>query len=173
VDFSRGDPLGGEWGITESYKQGREASQSIAGILGSSSMSLAAQFLAFFAILTSFLAQSLALVHFLADGFNVADEKKENVWLCLLALGPPLILSLIYPDLFFKALNFAGGFCAVILFGILPIIMVWLGRYKKQIETPYRVKGGKPLLVVLFLFALFIIFFQLSTMFGASYIPKP
>lgn len=166
-------PMDGKWGIIESYRNGHEASQAIAGIVGSSSLGVFAQFLGFFAILTSFLAQALALVHFLADGFNIKSEKKENVWLCLLALAPPLVLSVLYPNLFFKALNFAGGICAVILFGLMPVAMVWLGRYKKQIEAPYRVKGGKPLLVTLFLFACFIIFFQLSDMFGAPYIPTP
>lgn len=60
----------------------------------------------------------------------------------------------------------------MILFGILPVLMVWKGRYKKEIETPYRVFGGKPLLVILFTIALLVAFFQLSLMFKAPYLPQ-
>ena len=166
-------PMEGPSGIVDSLKNDREASQALAGILGSSWVSNFAQTLAFFAILTSFLAQSLSLVHFLADGLKISYKRHENIGMCLLALGPPLILSLIYPQLFFKALNFAGGICCVILFGILPVLMVWIGRYHKKISSSYQVFGGKPLLGGVFLFSLFVLFFQLSSMFNASYIPKP
>ncbi len=168
-------PMDGEMGLVRSLKQDREASQAIAGILGSSWVSTSAQALAFFAILTSFLSQALSLVHFLADGLKVSSRKsdREHVGLCALALLPPLALALYNPQLFFKALNFAGGICAVILFGILPVCMIWLGRYRKQVSSNYQVPGGRPLLCAIFCFALFILFFQLSTMCGAPYIPKP
>jgi tyrosine-specific transport protein len=165
-------PLDGPSGIKESLKNDSEASQAIAGILGSSWVSNCAQALAFFAILTSFLAQSLSLVHFLADGLKINYEKKENPWLCMLALAPPLIFSLAYPKLFFSALNFAGGICAVILFGILPASMVWIGRYRKNLSSRYQVRGGRPLLIFIFLFSFFVLFFQLSHMFNASYLPQ-
>jgi tyrosine-specific transport protein len=164
-------PPGGEWGIINSWKQGRLASDAVAGVVGASWLATFAEGLAFFALLTSFLAQTLALVHFLADGLK--RTKQESLPLCLLALLPPLVFSLIYPQLFIKALNFAGGFCAVILFGLLPACMVWIGRYSKQTPTSYTVKGGKPLLATVALFALFILFFQISNMLGTSFFPKP
>lgn len=166
-------PLEGKSGILESLKLDQEASQAIAGVLRSSWVGSCAQALAFFAILTSFLAQALSLVHFLADGLKINYQRKENPWLCSLALIPPLLISLIYPQLFYKALNFAGGVCAVILFGVLPVCMVWKGRYRKGVRSPFKIPGGKPLLCVILLFALFVLFFQLSTMFDASYIQKP
>lgn len=161
-------PLNGPSGITESLKADREASQALAGTLGSSWVSGFAQVLAFFAILTSFLAQALSLVHFLTDGFKVPYQKRENIGLCALALAPPLALSLIYPQLFFKALNFAGGICAVILFGILPASVVWLGRYHRKAVSPYQVPGGRPLLIAVFAFSLFILVFQVLTMCGVT-----
>lgn len=159
-------PLHGPGGLLESFKMDREGSQALSMVVKSPWISLFAQGLAFFAILTSFLAQSLSLVHFLADGMKVSSEKKESVSLCMLALGPPLILSLIYPQLFFKALNFAGGICAVILFGILPVLMVWIGRYKKEEFSPYEMPGGKIALTLILTFACFILLFQVSTMLG-------
>ena len=165
-------PLQGPNGLLESLRLDKEASQAIASILKSPSVLVFAQGLAFFALLTSFLAQALSLVHFLADGFKINYKKQESLGLCALALAPPLILSLIYPQLFFKALNFAGGICAVILFGILPVAMVWIGRYRKMTKASYKVPGGKPALVLILAFALFILFVQLSAMLGAPYIPK-
>ena len=166
-------PMDGANGLIESLKKDHEASQSIAAILGSPLVSAFSQGLAFFAILTSFLAQALSLVHFLADGMKINYKKQENLSLCLLALVPPLIFSIIYPQLFFKALNFAGGICAVILFGILPASMAWIGRYRLKESGGYKMPGGKPALVCIFAFAVFILFIQLSTMLGADFIPKP
>ncbi len=166
-------PLEGSHGLIQSLKNDQEASQSISAIIGSPFVRTFSQGLAFFAILTSFLAQALSLVHFLADGMKISYKKHENLGLCLLALVPPLIFSIIYPQLFFKALNFAGGICAVILFGILPALMVWIGRYKLEEAGKYKMAGGKPLLVFVFAFSLLILFVQISTMLGANFIPKP
>jgi tyrosine-specific transport protein len=166
-------PLQGAHGLIASFKNDQEASQAIAASIHSPWTRVFSQGLAFFALLTSFLAQALSLVHFLADGLKISYKKQEHIGLCALALLPPLILSLIYPQLFFKALNFAGGICAVILFGILPVAMVWINRYRSAPSMAYQLPGGKPALILIFCFALFILFLQLSTMLGASYIPKP
>jgi tyrosine-specific transport protein len=166
-------PLSGTNGLIDSYVKDQEASQAIAAIIGSPLVRIFSQGLAFFAILTSFLAQALSLVHFLADGLKISYKKQENLGLCILALIPPLIFSIVYPNLFFEALNFAGGICAVILFGILPAMMVWIGRYRLASKGGYQVGGGKLALVFVFVFALFVLFIQVSTMLGAPYIAKP
>ncbi len=159
-------PVEGEWGILESLKQGRQASDAVAGILGLSWVSTCAEGLAFFALLSSFLAQTLALIHFLADAVKVKSEKHETIPLCLLALVPPLIFGIIYPGIFINALNFAGGICAVTLFGILPVIMAWKGRYGPQTsQGTYQLFGGKKLLIAIFAVALFILLYQLKTLF--------
>jgi tyrosine-specific transport protein len=165
-------PYEGANGIAAAYKEGEEASQALIGYLKANWVSYFATFLGFFAILTSFLAQSLSLNHFLADGLKANWRKHEEAWLVVITLLPPLLLAVLYPNIFIHALNFAGGICATILFGIMPVLMVWKGRYQKKIDTKYQVLGGKPLLVLLFLVSLFIIFFQLSNMFHAPYIPK-
>ena len=159
-------PLSGPSGISESLKEGKEASQALAGILGSSWIAGFAQVFAFFAILTSFLAQTLALVHFLSDGLKIkGSASKEPLSLCLAALIPPLIVSLMYPQIFFKALNFAGGICANVLFGLLPAVIVWIGR-KRKIQSSYYVKGGTPLLLGIVAFSLIILSMQLRRMMG-------
>ncbi|MEI8125905.1 MAG: aromatic amino acid transport family protein, partial [Parachlamydiaceae bacterium] len=43
--------------------------------------------------------------------------------------------------------NYAGAFGAVTLFGILPALMVWAGRYNKKFATQTFVPGGKIVLL--------------------------
>ena len=54
------------------------------------------------------------------------------------------------------ALNYAGIWCAVLL-ALLPALMAWSGRYRQQINAPYRVMGGKKLLCLLILCSFIII----------------
>jgi len=166
-------PIEGPTGILASYKQDIGAAQALRSYLGSNSLGIFAEILAFFAILTSFLAQSLSLVHFLCDGFGIKAKNKEPISMCLLALIPPTAFSMIYPELFFKALNFAGGFCAVILFGVFPSLMIWRGRYKHQIPSKYTIAGGQPFLIGILIFSLCIVIYQLCAMMGLTLFPTP
>ncbi len=159
--------------IFHSYKIDVDAAQALRTYLGSSFIGYSAQSLAFFAILTSFLAQALSLTNFLSDGFKIKYKERENIWMCLLALLPPLAFSILFPDFFFQALNFAGGICAVVLFGIFPALMTWIGRYQKRKLLPDRVPGGRPLLILIFLIACFIFFDQFTTMLNFNFLPKP
>ena len=147
----------GPHGISESYKKGVEATSALRAAIGNDRITSFAQAFAFFAIVTSFLAQGLSLAHFIADGIKTIPTRKNTGWLCLFALLPPLIFALSFPEIFFQALSFAGGICAMILFGIFPVFMAWIGRYKKGLTSSYHVKGGKPALVTAFGFALFVI----------------
>ncbi len=109
---------------------------------------------AFFVLTTSYVALSLAFVDFLADGLKVKKVGYKKVLLCLAIFMPPTIIALKYPDIFITALEYAGGISCALLFGLLPPLMVWIGRYvKKQKNTyGYQLKGGKVLLSVLMLF---------------------
>lgn len=151
--------------IAESYRNGEEATVALSSVLGVSTIAYFAQGFAFFAIITSFIAQGLSLTHFLADGFQLVPSRKNLWWLCLLALVPPLIFALYKPQIFFQALSFAGGICAMILFGFLPTTMAWIGRYQRKYVSNYRVKGGRGSLLAAFLFALFVIACELSRFF--------
>ena len=166
-------PVNGTGGILESYYKDIGGAQAIRTYLGANSLGVFAEILAFFAILTSFLAQTLSLVHFLSDGFKVKIKKRESLSMCILALLPPTLFSIFFPQLFFSALNFAGGFCAVILFGVFPALMVWIGRYRHKIPSNYQFFGGQPLLVGLLLFSIFILVYQGSSMLGMKWFPLP
>lgn len=134
----------------------------VTGLLEKASQSPSVLFFAktfsFFAILTPFMANTLAFVDFLKDGFKITSKSKYDVFIYGLVLIPPTILSLFYPRLFLKALGFAGGLADVLLFGVIPSLIVWIGRYVKKMEGPYRVAGGKFFLAVIFLLSLSILF---------------
>jgi tyrosine-specific transport protein len=154
-------PYEGANGILDNYQKGNEATLALRSALGSSWIGHFAQGFAFFAIITSFLAQGLTLTHFLADGFNKSPNRETIRWLILLVLLPPLVFALMYPKIFLQALGFAGGICAMVLFGLLPVLMAWVGRYRKRLVSSYRLTGGKPALVLAFGFSLLIIVCEL------------
>jgi tyrosine-specific transport protein len=143
--------------LFSSYARGIEASEILMQYLKSTWTGFFVQWFAVFAIITSFLGQSLALLHFIADGVKVEPNRKNSIWLVFLALLPPTLFALTYPTFFFKALSFAGGICAVILFCFLPALMVWKGRYRQQLLYSYKTSGGKISLIIVILFSLFIV----------------
>ncbi len=157
-------PFSGEKGIFAIFTQKKEASAAISEALGGTWVSLMVKSFAFFAIVTSFLAQALGLMHFIADGFHKRFKIQSKSSLVFLTLFPPLLFAFSYPQIFIQALNFAGGICAVLLFGIFPILMVWRGRYQKKISS-YRIFGGKFFLVLAAFFALFVFIQEIYQLF--------
>ena len=144
----------------EALDQGEIATEALKNAVGVSWIVDVAQAFALFAIVTSFLSVSLSFVDFLADGLNIKKTPKGKVILALLVLGPPFLCALLYPTIFLVALNTAGGFGAVILFGILPALMVWKGRYTQKLGLPQIVPGGKLLLIAIMAFSAWVITLQ-------------
>ena len=150
----------GSRAIKVAWLHDMDSAQAVSEMLNLSMLPISAQGLAFFAILTSFLIQGLTISHFLRDALHLAGRRHESTITTLMALLPPLVLSLLFPQLFFKALGFAGGICAVILFGVLPVMMVYKGRYKMKHELSDKVFGGKVLLTAILVFAILVFIYQ-------------
>ncbi|MCB1081640.1 MAG: amino acid permease, partial [Chlamydiia bacterium] len=112
----------------------------------------------FFALVTSFFGVALSLYDFLADGFKIKKTVKGKGLLLLLMFIPPLLFALFYPSGFVAAIGYAGVFVAI-LYGILPALMVWHGRYIEKKKERFRVFGGKIFLLIMILGSLGIIFF--------------
>ena len=130
----------------------------------SQSVLLFAKIFSFFAVLGPFVSCTMAFVDFLKDGLKLSKDSNYEILIYGLVLIPPMLLTLSYPHLFLKALGIAGGFADVMLFGILPTLIVWKGRYVKKIEGPYTVAGGKFFLsVIFFLSVSFLIITQFVT----------
>ncbi len=163
-------PVSGDISVKSSYLSGFDAAKTMEMIYPG--LKMAASTLAFSAILTSFLAQSISVAHFLSDGFKIKSYRRTPIGIILLTFIPPLIIAQTYPSIFFKALNF-GGIIAVILFGIFPVFMVYKGRYLEKRKSTYQLFGGKWALLVITLFSLFIITSQILHHMGIEIFPLP
>ena len=118
------------------------------------------EFFAFFALVTSFLGVTLGLLDFLSDGLKIKKNVGGRILLSLIIYCPPLIFSIINPCIFLDALKYAGGLGSALLLGLLPILMVWRGRYGLKFKSEYSLPGGRFSLTLLILF----IFFELAVM---------
>lgn len=165
-------PLQGRAGLIEALDQGAVATSVLREVVGTSWINTVAQSFALFAIITSFLAQSLSLVDFLADGLKVSKVGASRMFLVALSLVPPFAIAFAYPDIFITALNMAGGFAAVILFGVMPVLMVWVLRYTRKKKTVHMLPLGRGLLVVIFLIAIGIFAFEVAQEAGLSLLPE-
>lgn len=141
-------PATGAGSFEQTIEQGDMATYALRQAVGKGWVVDVAQWFAFFAIVTSFLGQGLSLVHFLADGFRIALNRRWSALLTVLAVGPPFVASVLDPTIFIRALEMAGAYSAVILFGILPALMVWVGRYRRRTIKHRLVPGGRPILLL-------------------------
>lgn len=153
-------PLAGREQLIHAVDQGKAVSSVLQEIIGVSFLTQITQVFALFAIVTSYIAQALSLVDFLSDGLRIIALGRARFFLVLLVICPPLFLAILKPGLFIRALNLAGGFAAVLLFGLIPPIMVWILRYIKQKKSVMFVGGGKPLLMLMMLLSCLIVICQ-------------
>lgn len=107
-------------------------------------------------LLTSFLGVSLALFDFLSDGIGIPKQGAGKRLLYLATFLPPFLIVLLDPNIFIRALSYAGIYCMVLLV-LLPTVMTWVGRYRQQRNSAYRVAGGKTLLIILMLIGVLVI----------------
>ncbi|CAG9466809.1 unnamed protein product [Pedinophyceae sp. YPF-701] len=99
---------------------------------------LAGQAAAAFSLLslvTSFIGFVLGLTDFAAGILNVPEEDRKRpsapgrALTFAATLVPPFVASLFLRDVFVKALDYAGTYGVLMLFGVLPPAMLWRSRY--------------------------------------------
>lgn len=153
---------------SEAFETILRQNEMVTGLLESASSSpsviLFIKAFAFLAIFTSVLPNAISFIDFLSDGLKplpLAGPSKHLIILALFLI-PPALFSLFIPHLFLKALGMAGGFADVLLLGILPAVVVWIGRYVKKIKSSYTVAGGKMLILFVFAFSLFFLLLRNS-----------
>lgn len=145
-------PLEGEHGLSATLKNGQNAVQPLGYFLESKVVYWLGQSLAFFALITSFLGVTLGLRDFFADGLDMKKNIPGMLLLAILVLVPPLMIAVSYPHIFLIALDYAGGFGCALLLGLLPIIMVWRGRYSLHWPLSPQLPGGRFVLASLAVF---------------------
>lgn len=149
-------PMTGTAGFEEALRHGNSATHLLQKVSQSRFVILFVQAFAFCAIVTSFLGVALSFIDFVADGLKLKKRGGSGLCILSLVLGPPFIFSLLYPEIFLSALNYASAFGAVILFGVLPACMVLKGRLIYGKEVPPIVPGGRTPLFIVILISLFI-----------------
>jgi tyrosine-specific transport protein len=159
-------PLQGANGLAEGFQEGIDGASLLGAYLGKSELSLLAKLFSLFAIVTSFLGVSLSLRDFLADGLRIQKTAKGRFILYSLTFVPPLVITLIDPRAFLNALEYAGAFGVVTLLGLLPVLMVWRGRYIQQRTGEFRTPGGQGALVIAFIISLSVIGLEIANKTG-------
>ncbi|NGX50809.1 MAG: Tyrosine-specific transport protein [Chlamydiae bacterium] len=156
-------PLHGEHGLLSAELKGLTAVEPLRYVFPHSPIYVIGQFFAAFALTTSFLGVTLGLLDFLSDGLQIPKIGWKKVGLCALIYIPPIIIVTINPTIFFRALGYAGGIGCALLLGLLPIVMVWVGRYRKDYtQLTRQLPGGRILLGFLGAFVLFELFIEIT-----------
>lgn len=153
-------PLEGPGGLREAMQQALPITEPLRRMIQSKWVYGFAGFFAFFALVTSFLGISLGLYDFVADGLKMTKRGLNKVWLTLIVFTPTIALAILFPKIFLVALDSTGGYGDAILNGIIPVMMVWRGRYYFKKEGSQKLPGGKLSLVALFVFAVFVVILE-------------
>ncbi|MDZ9237839.1 tyrosine transporter TyrP [Escherichia coli] len=123
--------------------------QTLREMVASPHVELAVHLFADLALATSFLGVALGLFDYLADLFQRPNTVGGRLQTGAITFLPPLAFALFYPRGFVMALGYAGVALAVLAL-IIPSLLTWQSR-KHNPQAGYRVKGGRPALVVVFL----------------------
>ena len=152
-------PLNGDNGLNSFLRSENSTSDlvnALSTIVLNNQVSLFAKLFTSVCVLTSFLAVSLAMTDFLADGFQMEKKGIHNLFIHAATFTPPVLIVLFFPNAFIKALEYAGIYCIVLQI-LLPAWMVWYGRYHRHFVHEFKVKGGKVFLAALVLLSLLMI----------------
>ncbi|MBU1894283.1 MAG: aromatic amino acid transport family protein [Candidatus Omnitrophota bacterium] len=145
-------PLGGdEISISTALQNNYPATVPLAEKVNSPMFTSYSLIFAVLAIMTSFLSNGKGLMGFVDDLLinHLKFSKKSNIFVsALISFGPPLLISILYPNIFLQALDIVGGIGLVILFGILPCLIAILRPNKT-----FKILG----VIVLIVFCFFLL----------------
>lgn len=146
-------PLYGSYGLREiaqSLDNGTGVANALIHISQNSYLPYILTLFAMFAVITSFLGVSMALYHTLADGLDLEVRGFSGVILLCLTYLPPILFLKLIPTGFNQILSWAGMLLAFLM-GVLPMLMIFKGRYQLK-HKGYKVLGGRFLAIVVIVF---------------------
>lgn len=163
-------PVEGKNGLAEALARGEPATQFLREHVEGKWIANIAEYFAFFAIVTSFLGIALGLFDFLADGLKIKKKGGGKLLLGLLIVVPTVIFATQFERIFLVAIETSGGFGDSILNGIIPVMMVWLGRYHMRLSegATFRFPGGRVLLFLVSAFFLFTLLLEIRLQTGET-----
>jgi len=104
----------------------------------------------FLAVATSTIGFVLGLSDFIADGLSLEAGRQQPIPYAVTIL-PPYVLALSFPGIFFSALDAAGTYGVLVLFGLMPALMVWNERYAGVLPPAANIRivpGGRATLLL-------------------------
>ncbi len=96
--------------------------------------------------ITAFLGVSICLTDFIADGLSIKKNGKSALLVYGMTYIPPMIIVLMFPGIFIKALAYGGILCLILLV-IIPLAMLYKGRYTYGFRNVTLVPFGKLFIV--------------------------
>lgn len=155
-------PIEGSSGLIAAKMKGQNAVYPLQSYIHKPWLLSIGQLFALLAMTTSYVGISIAFLDFLSDGLKVKKKGLRKLGLCGLVFLIPTVITLFNPDIFINALTYAGGFGVALLLGAMPVAMVWSGRYlQRHGDKKAQVAGGKPFLILLMVFVILEILFEL------------
>ncbi|QUM86494.1 aromatic amino acid transport family protein [Moritella sp. 28] len=127
-------------------------------------LAITLQLFANFAVATSFLGVALGLFDFLTDLLKLDDTLSGRSKTALVTFVPPMIGGVLFPNGFIYAIGYAG-FAAAIFALFTPVALAFQAR-KHLPTTDFLVTGGYTRMVVVMIFAVCVVIFQVLSMMG-------
>ncbi len=106
------------------------------------------------------------MVDFLGDGLKISRTGLSRAILTICIFSPPFLLAAWDPAIFVTAISFAGGFGEAFLNGLLPVLLVWVGRYAHRLGGEHQLGGERYSLAALLLSSIFVMAIELVILFG-------
>lgn len=108
--------------IIGAYNDGEPATVPIAKMLHSNTITFLALFFSFFVVTTSYFGLGLGFLNYMRD--LTSKYIKGSIYKdVVITFIIPLIVSILYPDLFIAILGFVGGFGVIVAYGMLPALL--------------------------------------------------
>lgn len=114
----------GAGNLAAAFRSDLPSTVPLAAALGSPVITLTGLVFSLCAIFTSYLAVCTGFMNFYKDLLaNVLPQKSRAIRAALVFV-PPLLVALVYPDLFLVALDVSGGLGVALVFGIAPAVIL-------------------------------------------------
>ena len=149
-------PVSGTYGLAKAFQIDMPLVKLLRIHTGHDFIAILARAFSIFAIVTSFLGVAQGLFDFLKDGIGAGASHQKRLIAFFLTFVPPVILIIAFESGFIALLEYAGALVSIIL-GIIPILIIWRLRKKKDYHPEYRAKGNTMGLILGIIFFTFVV----------------
>lgn len=129
----------GEANILFAFHKGLPATIPLSQALNSPQIRTAGIIFSLGAIITSYFGVGISFRSFFKDLISSFGKKSNQFVETILTFCPLLVVALLNPNLFLKALDVVGGFGILLVFGVLPSLIV---IKNKEWPMILRILGG-------------------------------